>query len=196
VTVRNTKAVARSAASQTTSRSTRTRWPWIVASVAVVGAAAGVVALLTATRNGHIQPAPAASAISQETTAAGAGHTQAAKPTRSSVTVVTQPPGAVVRIDGAARGAAPLTIPVELGRRMLIEAEVEGFEPVKQSIAAEREAQTVMLSLVARPIPKPAEVRSLARPTRGKQQPSGRDSGSSDRNGSRGSFDRNDVSGD
>ena len=84
--------------------------------------------------------------------------------------MVTEPPGAVIRVDGSPRGKAPITIPIELGRRVLIEAEHDGFESARQTIAAEREAQMVMLSLMARSTTKPADVlpdvRPVVRPVR------------------------------
>jgi hypothetical protein len=62
-----------------------------------------------------------------------------------------------VRIDGSTHGKAPLTIPVELGRRLLVEAEHEGFESAKQTVIARGEAHTVTLTLIALPRTTPAE---------------------------------------
>jgi hypothetical protein len=133
----------------------------------VLGIAAGSIARAIATRD-SAPPLPAA-APAREDVAAGSGAPRETKPTtpatRPTLTVVTEPPGAAIRVDGAPRGQAPITIPVELGRRVLIEAEHDGFESAKQTLAAEREAQTVTLSLTARPTTKPADVQPDARPT-------------------------------
>jgi hypothetical protein len=86
------------------------------------------------------------------------------KATKPTITVVTEPPGAAIRIDGSPRGKAPLTLPLDLGHRVLIEAEHDGFESAKQIITAEREAQTVTINLTARPTTKPANVLPDARP--------------------------------
>jgi hypothetical protein len=61
-----------------------------------------------------------------------------------------------VRIDGATRGQAPLTIPVELGRELLVEAELDGFEPAKQTVTPRGAAHTVTLPLGVLPTPAPA----------------------------------------
>jgi eukaryotic-like serine/threonine-protein kinase len=126
-------------------------------------------------------------------TAADSGAPRDTKPTKPTITVVTEPPGAVVRIDGSPRGKAPLTIPVESGRRLVIDAEHDGFEPAKQTITAEHEEQTVTLSLMARPTAKLEAVhlpapRPTVRPIRPSEPPP-----TSSRSGS---FDRDAVSGD
>ena len=136
----------------------------VASGLVLLGAAAGSIARAIATRDSAPPLLPAA-APSREDVVTGSDAPRETKPTKPTITVVTEPPGAVVRVDGSRRGKAPLTIPIELGRRVLIEAEHDGFESAKQTIAAEREAQTVTISLTARPTTKPADVLPGARPT-------------------------------
>jgi serine/threonine-protein kinase len=178
----------------------RVRWPWIAA--ILLGSAAGTVALLT-TRSEAPQPTPAATPPTPGTVASAPAPSDAASaPTQAAptLTIVTDPPGATVRIDGSSHGRSPLTIPVELGRRLQIEAEHDGFEPAQQSHTAEREAKTVTITLAPRPTPKPAEARPpapqpTARPTRSSAPSKRTESPPRPPSGS-GSFDRNAVIGD
>lgn len=117
------------------------------------------------------------------------------------ITVVTEPPGAAVRIDGSLRGEAPFTLPVELGRRLSIEAELEGFMPGKQTVTAEGKAQTVTITLAAPPVttsvdaavPAPQDAAKRSRRDGKTRKPSREPPRSA---GSGAGFDRNDVSGD
>ncbi len=154
------------AASQSVHRSRRgARWLWLVASgLVLLGAAAGTLAVAIAARDSTRQPSPTAAATPSREEVTGSGTPRDSKLVKPTLTVVTEPSGAAVRIDGFPRGKAPLTIPVEPGRQVLIEAERDGFESAKQTIAAEREAQTVTLSLTARPTTT-ARSTTTARPT-------------------------------
>jgi serine/threonine protein kinase len=190
------------AASQSVARSRRAaRWPWLVASgLVLLGAAAGTIALAVAVRDTAPPPGSSAAAHSREAVAPAPGAVRDPRPTTPTITVVTEPPGAAVRVDGSPRGQAPLTIAVEPGRRLMIEAEHDGFEPAKQTITAEREAQTVTLSLTALPtamqeaprLPGPSPV---ARPTRS-SGPSRRPEAPLRPQSGSASFDRDAVSGD
>jgi PEGA domain len=154
------------AASQSVYRSKRgARW-MVAGGLVLLSAAAGAIALTVATRDGGPEPSASPPTPSREDTTAGSGAPRDMKATKATITVVTEPPGAVIRIDGAPRGKAPLTIPLALGHRVLIEAEHDGFESAKQIITAEREAQTVTISLTARPTTKPANVLPDAQPVR------------------------------
>jgi serine/threonine-protein kinase len=154
------------AASQSVYRSRRSaRWAWLgVSGVVLLGAAAGTIALAVATRDGGSEPSASPTISSRENATAGSSAPRSMKATKPMITVVTEPPGAAIRIDGSLRGKAPLTIPLDLGHRVQIEAEHDGFESAKQMITAEREAQTVTISLTARPTTKPANVLPDARP--------------------------------
>lgn len=140
------------AASQFVYRSRRgARWP--LGGLVLLCAAAGVIALVVATRGDNPEPSALPTPPLRE---AAAGTPRDVKPTTSTLTVVTEPPGAAIHIDGSPRGKAPLSIPLDLGHRVLIEAAHDGFESAKQIITAEREAQTVTISLMARTTTRPA----------------------------------------
>jgi serine/threonine-protein kinase len=149
------------AASQFVYRSRRgANWP--LGGLVLLCAAAGAIALVVATR-GH-NPEPSALPTPPLREAAGSGTPRDVKPTSPTLTVVTEPPGAAIHIDGSPRGKAPLTIPLDLGNRVLIEAAHDGFESAQQIITAERAAQTVTISLTARTTTKPAHALPDARP--------------------------------
>jgi serine/threonine protein kinase len=153
------------AASQSVRRSRRrARWPWLVAGgLVLLGAAAGTIARAVATDDGIPRPSTAALPSGGDIVP-GSGAPRDARSTISTMTVVTEPPASLVRVDGIARGKAPTTISIERGRRVLVEAEHDGFEPAKQTLNAERDAQTVTITLMARPMKKAADVRTDAQP--------------------------------
>ncbi len=57
---------------------------------------------------------------------------EAEQPTRIEVRIVSRPPGATIRIDGAERGEAPLRIDLPEGRPVTVEARLRGHRPVSQ----------------------------------------------------------------
>ena len=91
----------------------RVRWRW--SAVTIAGVAAGMVAVLMASHRNGSPAAPTAITSSPQAAAEGSGDGRASKRPAPTITVVTEPPGAILRIDGAARGRAPLTLPVDSG---------------------------------------------------------------------------------
>jgi hypothetical protein len=171
----------------------------VASGLVLLGAVAGTIAAV-GTRGNASPSSPTAASSSFDDVAAGSGAPRAptpttpTTPTKSTIRVVTEPRGATVRVDGSPRGKAPLTILVELGRRVLIEAEHDGFEPAKQIITTERDVQTVTISLTTRPIKKAADVQTNAHPPV-RPMPSKHTEAPTRSRSSR-SFNENDVSGD
>ena len=129
------------------------RWPWLVASgLVLLGAAAGTFALALTKRDDRSEPSPRTATAPPE--AAGSNEPQEPRGMnagQSTLTVITEPPGRAIRIDGASRGKAPLTISAAPGSQVAIEAELDGFEPTKQTLEVAHETRTVTVSMKTRP---------------------------------------------
>jgi serine/threonine-protein kinase len=80
----------------------------------------------------------------------------AVAPEPVAIRVVSIPPGAAVSVDGAGRGAAPVSFTVEPGAVVRLRAVLDGYEPVDQVLHAVQ-AQTIELTLLK--IPKPRRPR-------------------------------------
>ena len=133
------------AASQATSQPSRRRTlPLIAAGAATIALAAIVtITVLYKTRSEPVAaPAPVA----------------APPEPRPTLTVVTDPPGARVFLDGVPHGTAPSTKVLATGQRTTIRAEHDGFEPVTQLVTVDSGAQTIVLTLHPAAIPVDAAV--------------------------------------
>jgi hypothetical protein len=132
-----------SAASQSVAPAapTRRRAPLIASIVLGVAGAGGVGAYIALRKPAADAPKPAV---------------QVSKPdgndaVQPSLTITTDPPGAVVRIDGSHRGPSPVTLPVSRGSQITVEVVRDGYEPAKQVVTIAQDAQSVMIPLRALP---------------------------------------------
>ncbi len=160
------------------------RMPWIVAG-AVVGVVAILIVVFAVTRE-SAAPEPTLATIPKDV-----------RPEPPPVlTITTTPAGAVIRVDGVAKGPSPVRLEVTKGAHVAVAAEREGFEPVSQTIEIGSNDQTFSLALIALPamadagVPIDAAstaVTKPAHPTKPARPPTGSNSGT---------FNPNEVGGD
>ena len=121
------------AASQTMQRpGGRRGWP-IVAAVSAALALVGIVAIAVMYKT-RGEPVAVPAAI-------------ATPPALTTLTIITDPPGARVLLDGVFRGNAPITEPMAKVRHITIRTELDGFEPATQLATMASESQTIVLTL-------------------------------------------------
>jgi serine/threonine protein kinase len=146
--------------------------PWIVGAV-VLSTAAITLAFITKSRS-----------PSRSNQATPSVTTSEVRPARSStLTITTTPPGAMIRLDGLAKGPSPVRQEVARGAHIAVVAELDGFESVSQTLEIGANDQTFALALVAvrgavdagvaidaattRPAAKPPQPAKPPRTTRG-----------------------------
>lgn len=90
-------------------------------------------------------------------------------PTTSALAIVTEPAGAVITVNGAARGAAPVNVAASVGAEVEIRAELPGYAPTVQRATVAAEPATVRVVLAALPAvapgPRDAGASPAAAPT-------------------------------
>lgn len=120
--------------------------------VVVISAALGLIFALVvlAVRS---DPEPAASSTgsdagSQAGSDAAAAGSAAAKPEMTTVTVTTQPPGALLfTADGKPLGKEPLVLPAAVGSTVVVLAKLDGFPPVTNFAEDVEAGETITIRL-------------------------------------------------
>ncbi len=111
--------------------------------VAALGLAGlGAIVVVAVTVGGGETSAPG------KGTAAAPTAPAAPTPVMSALAVITEPPGAVVIVDGVAKGAAPLNLPATVGTEVEIRAELVGHVAAVERVRVGAEPATVRLVLV------------------------------------------------
>jgi serine/threonine protein kinase len=132
----------------------RRRWLLLALPVAAVAAVAALL-LVPSRKPRHDTVAPATVPAREELRPVAP---PPPVPEPVSIQVVSNPPGAAISVDGASRGAAPISFIVEPGAVVRLRAVLDGYEPAEQVVHAVR-AQTIELALLKtlkprRPRPK------------------------------------------
>jgi len=112
---------------------------WLVGAVAVVGAVAIVFAV---TRSGRESVAPASTPTTDTPVPTAA----------ATLSITTDPPGAGVRVDGIARGSSPVKVSVTRGVRVVVAAELAGYQPTSRTLDIATAEPTVAIALEAVPV--------------------------------------------
>lgn len=139
-----------SAASQAIApaRSSKSRAPMIVAAMLGIGSAvAGGVYVAT-------RKTDATKSASEGQRGSGEASPTPQPPVApKTLTINTEPSGALVRVDGVDRGPSPVTLNVESGQRIAIEADATGYDRSTQTVTVGTQSQTVDLALRATAAP-------------------------------------------
>ncbi|MEJ7602007.1 MAG: serine/threonine-protein kinase [Kofleriaceae bacterium] len=180
----------------------RSRWPWIIGAA---GLSMGVVVTVAVVASAPVAVPRAALPASAD------GSVQPATTNMTTLTIISEPAGASVRLDGVERGRAPTSVQVVRGRQVGLDVSHDGYQPTTQVVTPDREAQTVTVAL--RPVEAqvvshdagvtpldaaPGEVAAEIRTTRSKQQPKKRPAGRTrvDSKSTEPGFDPNDAVGE
>ncbi|HEU0029911.1 MAG TPA: serine/threonine-protein kinase [Kofleriaceae bacterium] len=120
-------------------RPSRRRLPWIIGAAAS-SAVAVIAIVVVASKSRDTEP------TTDVTPSAAPSETRPAPPPM--LTITTTPPGATIRVDGAAKGVSPVRLEVARGTRVVVSAEHDGFEPTSQTVEMGANDQTFALALV------------------------------------------------
>jgi hypothetical protein len=82
-------------------------------------------------------------------------------PTVRKVRIISEPPGALIAIDGVVFGPAPLTAALTDGATASVRAELAGHVPTVQSVRIADGVDEIRLTLTATPTPPTSEDRPL-----------------------------------
>lgn len=118
---------------------------WMVA-LAAAAVTAGIMFVVV---RAAPEPGPAALASAETDAVIEARPLVDALTAPVAVTVATTPPGALVTIDGAARGASPTTVTVPAGSDIRVRAELAGFEPTERTVRVGSAPEEISIALPA-----------------------------------------------
>ena len=134
---------------------------WFLPAIALVGLGVGGAAALLVAKGGDDKPRTAAQVPSVADAA------PAAEPVKATTTVriETEPTGADVRVDGVARGAAPIDAQLAIGAAVTVRAELPGYGPVEERVRVEAGLAPRRLTLT--PLPDAGSIATSAAPDAG-----------------------------
>ncbi len=110
---------------------------WIAAAAVALSATAIIVGV---TRSRH-----------ETTTPASTPSDTAATPTAAMLEITTDPTGATVRVDGISKGTSPLKVSVARGSRVVVDAELAGYQHASRTFSIASAEPSVTLALAALP---------------------------------------------